>query len=204
MRGQRQAQYTSEYRVMTNDGVTMYNLNLTKAGLAENNRIGDDAHGISCHIKLHWHLNGSPTDSTWFRRCKVLILRRKAMPLGDAGGVTWDQIIDKKRITSALTDTDWSSSSADLCSGYIKDHPNYEVIKDMNLHIDQNNLFQMKSFGFKFDYPVKYQSSLISLNDDYIFTNQLLLMMIPLNPTITSAEQGQAVLQYGCKYEFYE
>lgn len=203
MHRERNAKYRNDFRVLSSSTISKITLNNTERDNSESGRVGNDLEGISLRFTLHYHLQTQPqTNDWWYRRVKLLFVRRKSSPSGELTNYDWDQIIDPIKDITSTGDTTFDSTSADLCAGYLKDHPSFEVLKDINLHLDNNNLFVRKQFTIPFKHHVAYADLLAQ--DDYMFKNQLVMLIIPLAPTIPNPADGQAVLQWGSKFEFYE
>lgn len=203
MHRERQFRYLNDVRVINSETLSKICLNNTERDTSESGRIGSDVQGIRIVLTYHFHMNSYPTTQDWwFRRMKLLIVRRKSSPDGGITDIELNQIYDTVKLSGTTADEYFTTPATDLCSGYLKYLTNFEVLVDRNLHLDNNHLFHRGRINIPFKHPVQY-ADLTALSD-YIFKNSCIMMLIPLAPVYTTAAEGLPVFQWCTRFEYYE
>lgn len=179
-------------------------LNNTEDGDSEAQRHGDDHTGIRCVITLDFTTTAEPSTSSWYRRARVIVYNVKSSVGGTIAALTWDQLLNSTAADpSGITPlTTWSSLEADMCTYNRNNVPgNVEILKDMLVKIDMDNPQAQRRMIIPFKKQVR-QTAVTGLSD-YVFTNQLFLMIIPLD-VIPSPSAGQLLVTWSSVYSFYE
>lgn len=176
-------------------------LNNTEAGNAESERTGEDYNGIGALITLDINVSTEPATSSWYRRARVLVYCVKSSIGGGTTSPSWDQILDSTQNDGAIV-TNWSSLEADQCSYLRVNVPqNIEVLRDFLVKIDMDSPHAQRRVYVPFKRLVK-QMEFTGLSD-YLYTNQLWLMVIPLD-TVPTAGSGQMFVTWSSRFDYYE
>jgi len=179
-------------------------LNNVEAGTTETAHIGQDFTGINCVITLQFALYSTdPTSMAWYRRCRVIVYRRKANPTGTTGIANWDQLLDPiKDVATTGTATTYGSTDADMC-GYNRDYvpATFQILHDSLMTIDMNKPTQQKRLIVPFAHQTRKADQ--TLSADWIYSNQLVLVIIPLDPMVGLSD-GAAKVQWHSVFSYYE
>lgn len=187
-------------------------LNAVESGNGEYQHIGKDFTMRDLKVRLDFSLAGSPNDTNWYRRARLLIVRRKTQEIPYTGmtGVgnqplTWDKVLDSTErdpTAGGLVVTNWGSMNADKCF-YNRDFvPSaIQVLHDQLVKIDLQNPQQQVEIDLKVPYTVRAMDQTAA--QDIYWQNQLLMMIIPLDGTY-SVEAGQMNVTWGSCLTYHE
>lgn len=187
-------------------------LNAVESGTGESQHIGKDFTMNDLKVRLDFSLAGSPEDSNWYRRARLIVVRRKTQEIPYSGmtGVgnqplTWDRVLDSTErdpTAGGLVVTNWGSTDADKCF-YNRDFvPSaIQVLHDQLVKIDLNNPQQQVEINLKIPYTVRAMDQTAS--QDIYWQNQIMMMIIPLDGTYSVAA-GQLNVTWGSRITYHE
>jgi len=179
-----------------------YILNRVPQGIEEHDRIGDQIVGVGLHIRGTVELHGSPESFPFKRRFRVLVVRLRGDPLGDA----WSLIAPFTLFNDDLFTDGGTSVTLPLhdvgTAMYRREEMgNFHIMKDEILCIDDEKNVVQFDWGFKVPYKTSMIGSTTTTTD--VFQNSIFLMAIYLDTsTPPTVGEGSARLVFQSNYTF--